>query len=140
MELFEVSRQFNVNIQPQLALLQKTLLNVEGMGRVIDPDLDLWETAKPHLKQAMKDNFNVKTLAKQMKSDWPYLAQLVPKTPLRLLEMIHSAGRQQLALEQQIGISSKGSRLSQKQPKRTKVLYLILGAAIGYFSHKVFQN
>ena len=47
MRLFEVSRRFNVEIQPQLVLLQKTLLNIEGLGRQLDPDLDLWKTAKP---------------------------------------------------------------------------------------------
>ena len=54
MRLFDVSREFNVSVQPQLVLLQKTLLNVEGMGRVLDPDLDLWQTAKPFLEKWMR--------------------------------------------------------------------------------------
>src|SRR5690606_6975634 len=53
MRLFQTSRRFNVEIQPQLVLLQKTLLNVEGMGRELDPDLDLWKTAKPYLERWM---------------------------------------------------------------------------------------
>src|SRR5699024_9191706 len=53
MRLFQTSRRFNVEIQPQLVLLQKTLLNVEGMGRQLDPDLDLWKTAKPFLERWM---------------------------------------------------------------------------------------
>ena len=52
--LFRASRRFNVEIQPQLVLLQKTLLNVEGLGRQLDPDLDLWETAKPFLERWMR--------------------------------------------------------------------------------------
>ena len=55
MRLFQTSRRFNVEIQPQLVLLQKTLLNVEGLGRQLDPDLDLWNTAKPFLERWMHE-------------------------------------------------------------------------------------
>ncbi len=55
LQLFRASRRFNVEIQPQLVLLQKTLLNVEGLGRELDPDLDLWVTAKPFLERWMED-------------------------------------------------------------------------------------
>ena len=53
MRLFQTSRRFNVEIQPQLVLLQKTLLNIEGLGRQLDPELDLWSTAKPFLESWM---------------------------------------------------------------------------------------
>jgi predicted unusual protein kinase regulating ubiquinone biosynthesis (AarF/ABC1/UbiB family) len=53
MRLFQTSRRFHVEIQPQLVLLQKTLLNIEGLGRQLDPELDLWSTAKPFLEQWM---------------------------------------------------------------------------------------
>ncbi len=53
MRLFQTSRRFHVEIQPQLVLLQKTLLNIEGLGRQLDPDLDLWNTAKPFLENWM---------------------------------------------------------------------------------------
>jgi ubiquinone biosynthesis protein len=55
MRLFQTSRRFNVEIQPQLVLLQKTLLNIEGLGRQLDPDLDLWTTAKPFLERWMNE-------------------------------------------------------------------------------------
>ena len=55
MQLFRASRRFNVEIQPQLVLLQKTLLNIEGFGRMLDPELDLWTTAKPFLERWMED-------------------------------------------------------------------------------------
>ena len=51
MSLFQTARRFNMEVQPQLVLLQKTLLNVEGMGRQIYPDLDLWETAAPFMEK-----------------------------------------------------------------------------------------
>ena len=55
MRLFQTSRRFNVEIQPQLVLLQKTLLNIEGLGRQLDPELDLWTTAKPFLERWMNE-------------------------------------------------------------------------------------
>ena len=55
LRLFQTSRRFNVEIQPQLVLLQKTLLNIEGLGRELDPDLDLWHTAKPFLERWMSE-------------------------------------------------------------------------------------
>ena len=51
LRLFQTSRRFNVEIQPQLVMLQKTLLNIEGLGRQLDPQLDLWKTAKPFLER-----------------------------------------------------------------------------------------
>ena len=53
LRLFQTSRRFNIEVQPQLVLLQKTLLNIEGLGRELDPDLDLWQTAKPYLERWM---------------------------------------------------------------------------------------
>ena len=55
LRLFQISRRFNIEIQPQLVLLQKTLLNIEGLGRQLDPDLDLWQTAKPFLERWMNE-------------------------------------------------------------------------------------
>jgi ubiquinone biosynthesis protein len=55
LRLFQTSRRFNVEIQPQLVMLQKTLLNIEGLGRQLDPNLDLWKTAKPFLERWMSE-------------------------------------------------------------------------------------
>ena len=65
-QLFRASRRFNVEIQPQLVLLQKTLLNVEGLGRQLDPDLDLWVTAKPFLERWMHDQIGWRALERRM--------------------------------------------------------------------------
>ena len=62
MQLFRASRRFNVEIQPQLVLLQKTLLNIEGLGRQLDPDLDLWVTAKPFLERWMENQIGLPAL------------------------------------------------------------------------------
>jgi ubiquinone biosynthesis protein len=81
LRLFQTSRRFNVEIQPQLVLLQKTLLNIEGLGRMLDPDLDLWQTAKPFLERWMRDRVGVRGLIKQVKREGPQWATLLPQLP-----------------------------------------------------------
>ena len=82
--LFRASRRFNVEIQPQLVLLQKTLLNVEGLGRQLDPDLDLWVTAKPFLERWMEDQLGLRALQRRLLAEAPYLMSALPELP-RLL-------------------------------------------------------
>ena len=82
--LFRASRRFNVEIQPQLVLLQKTLLNVEGLGRQLDPDLDLWVTAKPFLERWMEDQIGLRALERRLLAEAPYLMSALPELP-RLL-------------------------------------------------------
>ena len=65
LRLFQTSRRFNVEVQPQLVLLQKTLLNIEGLGRELDPDLDLWQTAKPYLERWMREQVGWRGLRAQ---------------------------------------------------------------------------
>ena len=84
LRLFQISRRFNVVIQPQLVLLQKTLLNVEGLGRQLDPDLDLWHTAKPFLEKWMHEQIGPKRLLRELKEQAPYYAKMLPDLP-RLL-------------------------------------------------------
>jgi ubiquinone biosynthesis protein len=84
LRLFQTSRRFNVEIQPQLVLLQKTLLNVEGLGRQLDPDLDLWNTAKPFLERWMNEQVGWRGLLERLKQEAPRYAQLLPELP-RLL-------------------------------------------------------
>jgi ubiquinone biosynthesis protein len=82
--LFKASRRFNVEIQPQLTLLQKTLLNVEGLGRQLDPDLDLWATAKPFLERWMHDQIGFPALQRRLIAEAPYIVAALPELP-RLL-------------------------------------------------------
>jgi len=81
LRLFQTSRRFNVEIQPQLVLLQKTLLNVEGMGRELDPDLDLWKTAKPYLENWMRERVGFKGLKKRLDQEAAQWAQILPQLP-----------------------------------------------------------
>jgi ubiquinone biosynthesis protein len=84
MRLFQTSRRFHVEIQPQLVLLQKTLLNIEGLGRQLDPELDLWHTAKPFLEKWMSDQIGPRKLLEQLRAEAPRYAKLLPQLP-RLL-------------------------------------------------------
>ncbi|MBP6020409.1 MAG: ubiquinone biosynthesis regulatory protein kinase UbiB, partial [Burkholderiaceae bacterium] len=81
LRLFQTSRRFNVEIQPQLVLLQKTLLNVEGMGRELDPNLDLWKTAKPYLEKWMRDRIGLSGLRKRLDQEAMQWSQLLPQIP-----------------------------------------------------------
>jgi len=92
MRLFQASRRFNVEIQPQLVLLQKTLLNVEGLGRQLDPELDLWSTAKPFLERWMNEQVGWRGLLERLKTEAPRYAQLLPELP-RLLHQALQAPR-----------------------------------------------
>ena len=84
MRLFQMSRRFQVEIQPQLVLLQKTLLNIEGLGRDLDPDLDLWATAKPFLEKWMREQVGPQKFFQQLKAQAPHYAKLLPELPLLL--------------------------------------------------------
>jgi len=84
MQLFAASRRFNVEIQPQLVLLQKTLLSIEALGRMLDPDLDLWVTAKPFLERWMQNRIGLPALQRRLLAEAPYLIGALPELP-RLL-------------------------------------------------------
>ncbi len=89
LRLFQTSRRFNIEVQPQLVLLQKTLLNIEGLGRELDPDLDLWQTAKPFLENWMREQLGWRGLLARLKTEAPHYAQLLPQLP-RLLHRVLS--------------------------------------------------
>ncbi len=91
MRLFQTSRRFQVEIQPQLVLLQKTLLNIEGLGRELDPDLDLWSTAKPFLEKWMLEQVGPEKLLAQLKAEAPTYAKLLPALPRLLSQYLKAA-------------------------------------------------
>jgi ubiquinone biosynthesis protein len=88
LRLFQIARQFNMEIQPQLVLLQKTLLAIEGLGRQLYPELDLWKTAKPVLEEWMRERHDPRTRLKQLVEAWPEISDdlaLLPKLLHRAL-------------------------------------------------------
>ncbi|MEO8306318.1 MAG: ubiquinone biosynthesis regulatory protein kinase UbiB [Betaproteobacteria bacterium] len=81
LQLFRASRRFNIEIQPQLVLLQKTLLNIEGLGRELDPKLDLWVTAMPYLERWMNDRIGLPALQRRLLAEAPYIVAALPELP-----------------------------------------------------------
>ncbi|KMN36025.1 MULTISPECIES: ubiquinone biosynthesis regulatory protein kinase UbiB [Chromobacterium] len=96
LRLFETSRRFNVEIQPQLVLLQKTLLNIEGLGRQLDPNLDLWDTAKPFLTKWMNEQIGWRGLLRTLKHEAPQWATTLPTLPRKLNDALSSANSELL--------------------------------------------
>ena len=81
LRLFQTSRRFNIQVQPQLVLLQKTLLNIEGLGRELDPELDLWATAKPFLERWMSEQVGWRGLLRRLRAEAPAWSTLLPELP-----------------------------------------------------------
>jgi len=88
LRLFEISRRFNMQIQPQLILLQKTLLNVEGLGRDLYPELDVWSTATPILREWMRERTSVRALARGLRTHFPELIEAARGLPALLTALI----------------------------------------------------
>ena len=89
LRLFQTSRRFGIEIQPQLVLLQKTLLNIEGLGLQLDPELDLWKTAMPWLERWMKEQIGWRGFLKSLRTEAPHYATLLPQLPRLLHQRLH---------------------------------------------------
>jgi ubiquinone biosynthesis protein len=126
LRLFQTSRRFNVEIQPQLVLLQKTLLNIEGLGRQLDPELDLWQTAKPFLERWMSEQIGWRGLLNHIKAEAPQWAALLPQLP----RLAHQA----MARDSQAQLAAEVARLTAEQGRQTwllAVIAAILAALLG---------
>ena len=118
LRLFQTSRRFNVEVQPQLVLLQKTLLNIEGLGRELDPDLDLWQTAKPFLERWMREQVGWRGLVRSLRREAPFWAATVPQIP----RLVHRA----LADERTGGLQAALHRLAALQARRNRLLQALV--------------
>ncbi|MEO5883561.1 MAG: ubiquinone biosynthesis regulatory protein kinase UbiB [Caldimonas sp.] len=122
LRLFQASRRFNVEIQPQLVLLQKTLLNVEGLGRDLDPELDLWSTAKPFLERWMNEQVGWRGLMLQLEKEAPRYVHLLPQLPRLVHAALQPPAGQQRTLE----------ALLAEQRRTNRLLIAVIVAAIGF--------
>ena len=123
LRLFQTSRRFNVEIQPQLVLLQKTLLNVEGLGRQLDPELDLWNTAKPFLERWMNEQVGWRGLLEHLKTEAPRYVQLLPQLP----RLLHQALQPRPVVEQQVL-----ETLLLEQRRTQRLLRAIVWVGVGF--------
>ena len=124
LRLFQTSRRFNVEIQPQLVLLQKTLLNIEGLGRQLDPELDLWKTAKPYLERWMVDQIGWRGVVRNIKREAPYWAATLPQLP-RLLHRL-------LADEHAEKLERAFGALHAQGQRRNRLLAALLAVAAAW--------
>jgi len=99
LRLFQTARRFDMEVQPQLVLLQKTLLNIEGLGRRLYPDLDLWKTAKPFLERTMKEQLGPRSLLRNMKDSVPTWSNTLPEMPILAHRFLEQATSGKLQLE-----------------------------------------
>jgi ubiquinone biosynthesis protein len=118
LRLFQTSRRFNVEIQPQLVMLQKTLLNIEGLGRELDPELDLWTTAKPFLERWMNQQIGWRGLVRTLRQEAPYWANTLPQLP----RLVHRA----LAEDRLGGLRLAVDRLTAENARRNDLLGALL--------------
>ena len=124
MRLFQTSRRFHVEIQPQLVLLQKTLLNIEGLGRELDPELDLWSTAKPFLEKWMLEQVGPKRLWRELRQQAPYYARMLPDLPRLLHEYLRQNTREAPDAELRL--------LLAEQRRTNRLLQALLYAVAGF--------
>lgn len=125
LNLFNTARRFNMEVQPQLVLLQKTLLYVEGLGRQLYPQLDLWSTAKPFLESWMREQIGLQALVKACKEKAPFWAEKLPELP----ELVYDSLRQQRQLSQQIMLLSQ--QLDKRNQRGSQSRYLLtVGATL----------
>jgi ubiquinone biosynthesis protein len=97
--LFTVARQFDMEVQPQLILLEKTLLNIEGLGRELYPDLDLWETAQPILEEWMRDRISGRAIVERLREQLPEVGETIQELPQALHAILEHAAAGRLQVE-----------------------------------------
>ncbi len=127
--LFQTARRFNMVVQPQLILLQKTLLNIEGLGRQLYPELDLWKTGKPYLENWMKERMGVKAMIKNIKQQAPDWIEKFPQIPQLVFDNLQQ-NRQAGELEYQRMIALQHAQEQRsRNTRRTLLLAATLAAA-----------
>jgi ubiquinone biosynthesis protein len=122
LRLFQTARRFNLEVQPQLVMLQKTLLNVEGLGRQLDPDLDLWRTAKPYLERWMSEQIGWRALAKNFQVEASRWATLLPQVP----RLVHHALERGPANERSADIAALADA-TRRQGRVIRLLIVLIG-------------
>lgn len=129
LRLFQAARQFHINIQPQLVLLQKTLLNIEGVGRQIDPDLDLWATAAPFLEKWLKKQVGVKAFFRRVRENLPYWSEQLPEIPSLVYDVLRLS-KQTQEINHSAAAHFAGKKHSHDASSMKRVFLFGVGAAL----------
>ena len=135
LRLFQTARRFEMEVQPQLVLLQKTLLNIEGLGRQLDPELDLWTTAKPFLERWMDERMGWRALVHGVKAEAPAWASTLPQLPRLVHNALADAGKQRTLHQQRLDKLAAGQRL---QGRMLALIGVIAAALLGLELYRLF--
>ena len=130
-DLFRTARRFDMHVQPQLVLLQKTLLNIEGLGRQLYPDLDLWQTAHPFLEHWIQERYHPRKLLDQLRRYGPELLEQAPHMPMRLTVALDNVETLAKAVPrlQDVADQLEQQAMVERQRRRGRLLGLVVGAA-----------
>ncbi len=131
--LFQTARRFDMEIQPQLVLLEKTLLNIEGLGRQLYPQLDLWTTAKPFMERWMREQVGPRMLIRRFAHNWPALAERLPDLPVAVTRIIDQLEHQAALYPEggHQGFSALSTDLRRAERRTGATLVAIVLAALG---------
>ena len=135
LRLFQTARRFEMEVQPQLVLLQKTLLNIEGLGRQLDPELDLWTTAKPFLERWMDERMGWRALVHGVKAEAPAWASTLPQLPRLVHNALADAGKQRTLHQQRLDKLAAGQRL---QGRMLALIGVMAAALLGLELYRLF--
>ncbi|HDL6964394.1 TPA: ubiquinone biosynthesis regulatory protein kinase UbiB [Yersinia enterocolitica] len=119
LNLFNTARRFNMEVQPQLVLLQKTLLYVEGLGRQLYPQLDLWTTAKPFLESWLRDQVGLPAVIRALKEKAPFWAEKFPELP----ELVYDSLQQHKLLQQSVDKLTTQMQGQQQRQGQSRYLF-----------------
>ncbi|OOZ17185.1 ubiquinone biosynthesis regulatory protein kinase UbiB [Solemya velum gill symbiont] len=120
LRLFQTARRFDMEVQPQLVLLQKNLLNIEGLGRQLYPELDLWTTAKPFLERWMEEQVGPKALLRRVKENFPQVSEQLPEIPLLAYKVLKDADQGKLKIQWQSAELEKMREQIARSNRKTK--------------------
>jgi len=129
--LFQTARRFNIEIQPQLVLLEKTLFNIEGLGRRLYPDLDLWITAKPFLERWMREQLGPQRWLRDFQRDLPRFAHILPELPFQLHQALQSLAQGRTRDTETLSELRELRRELSRQRRNFGVAALAVGGAVG---------
>lgn len=118
-KLFQVSRRFGIIVQPQLILLQKTIVNVEGLGRLLNPELDLWQTAKPILNKWLREQMGIKGVIKNLKEELPHWSYTLPTLPRNFANTL-------LKLQESSDMNLRYEKLLKNNQRQNQLLILVI--------------
>ncbi len=128
LRLFQTARRFDMEVQPQLMLLQKTLLNVEGLGRTLYPELDLWQTAKPFFERWMREQLGRQALLKSLSEQAPRWGEVLPALPSLAHEVLRQARSGKLRIE--TGSSEIARLRGDLRRANQRTVLAVIGAAL----------